>query len=304
MIRCIGKILGCGCLVLFVAIVAVVVASYFIITHRVEGRYFDSGGVRIHYTDEGRGEPVILLHGFAVNADLNFRRPGITKALAKEFRVIAMDLRGHGLSGKPHEPGEYGEEMANDVVRLMDHLKLEKAHVAGYSLGGFITLKLAAAHPERLLTASSLGAGWERPDSSEFIEALSRLEETLESGSGISPVAGELGGERKQPGAMHTFWVRLMTGYFSDAEALVALLKGIPELALTEEEVRSIPIPVCSIVGSEDPLRVGADAMVGVVPDHTLIVVDGADHIITPMRGELREGLLDFLREHSGKKNR
>lgn len=86
-----------------VAIVATAAAAVFYrITHRVEGRCFDSNGVCLRYTVEGEGESVVLLHGFAVNADINWRLPGITQALAKEFRVIAMDLRGPGLSGKPH----------------------------------------------------------------------------------------------------------------------------------------------------------------------------------------------------------
>jgi pimeloyl-ACP methyl ester carboxylesterase len=106
------------------------------ITDRVEGHYFESGGVRLHFTDEGSGPPVVLLHGFAVNADLNWRLPGVTQALTPEFRVISLDLRGHGLSGKPHEPEQYGRLMADDVIALLDHLGIEKAHVVGYSLGG------------------------------------------------------------------------------------------------------------------------------------------------------------------------
>ena len=90
------------------------------LTRRVEGSYFDSDGVRIHFTDEGSGVPLVLLHGFAVNADLNWRLPGLTEVLAREFRVISMDLRGHGLSGKPHDPELYGDTMAGDVIALLD----------------------------------------------------------------------------------------------------------------------------------------------------------------------------------------
>ncbi|HEX72751.1 MAG TPA: alpha/beta fold hydrolase, partial [Candidatus Hydrogenedentes bacterium] len=112
-------------LVLGALLIAAALLAFFA-TRRVTGDYFDSNGVRIHYTVEGAGDPVILVHGFAANADLNWRLPGVTKALAKEFRVIALDNRGHGLSDKPHDPQQYGAEMIEDVVRLMDHLGIEK----------------------------------------------------------------------------------------------------------------------------------------------------------------------------------
>ena len=133
------------------------------ILHRTPGQLFDSSGVDLYYTVSGSGEPVVLLHGFAVQSDLNWRLPGVTRALARDFQVIALDLRGHGRSGKPYEPEQYGLEMAKDVVRLLDHLGIERAHVVGYSLGGFIALKLAMLHPERIISLSALGAGRESP---------------------------------------------------------------------------------------------------------------------------------------------
>ena len=132
-------------LVITVALVAVLAAviglTLFVVTKRVEGAYFTSRGVTLHYTDEGRGPPVVLLHGFAVNSDLNWRLPGITADLAQDHRVISLDLRGHGLSDKPHLSEGYGLEMAVDVVALLDHLQIDRAQLVGYSLGGFIALK-------------------------------------------------------------------------------------------------------------------------------------------------------------------
>lgn len=163
-----------------VAIVAVAAAAVFHrITHRVEGRHFGSNGIRLDYNVEGEGEPVVLLDGFVVNADINWRLPWITQTLAKEFRVIAMDLRGHGLSGKPHDARQYGMKMVDAVVRLLDHSKIGKAHVAGHPLGGIVTLKPAATHLERQLTASPLGAGWERPEDSAFLGAIGEIEAAL-----------------------------------------------------------------------------------------------------------------------------
>ena len=126
---------------------------------RAKGADFDSAGVKIHYEIQGQGEPIILIHGYIADHNMNWKAPGIMQELAKRRKVIAIDCRGHGKSGKPHDPEKYGAEMANDVIRLMDHLKIEKAHVGGYSMGAFITCKLMADHPERLRSAAMGGAG-------------------------------------------------------------------------------------------------------------------------------------------------
>ena len=74
--------------------------------------------------------------------------------------MIALDLPGHGGSDKPEKPEAYGPQMAEDVVLLMDHLKIKKAHIVGYSLGGMITVKLLTLHPDRVLSATVGGMGW------------------------------------------------------------------------------------------------------------------------------------------------
>jgi pimeloyl-ACP methyl ester carboxylesterase len=284
-------------------VVTVAAALLFRITRRVSGRYFDSNGVPLHYTVEGEGEPVVLLHGFAVNADINWRLPGITRALARTFRVIAMDLRGHGLSGKPHDHRQYGVEMVDDVPRLLDHLNIDKAHVVGYSLGGMIALKLAVTHPERLLTASPLGAGWERPETSAFLGAVDEIEEALKSGHGVGPLSAHLGGEREKPGILHTLWVKLATQYLNDGIALGDMVRALPELAVEEEDVRRISVPMCSIVGSRDPLKAGVDAMQGLVPDLEVTVLEGSDHIRAPGRPELLGTLKCFLEKHRSRRD-
>jgi pimeloyl-ACP methyl ester carboxylesterase len=93
---------------------------------------FDSAGIPIHYMVLGKkdGEPVLLIHGFTGTIETQWAP--VIKALATDYRVIALDCRGHGGSGKPHDPKQYGIEMVKDAVRLLDHLKIDKAHVAGY----------------------------------------------------------------------------------------------------------------------------------------------------------------------------
>lgn len=271
--------------------------TYHLLTQRTVGNYFDSKGILIHYTDEGQGEPVILLHGFAVNADLNWRRPKITQMLAEQYRVIAMDLRGHGLSGKPHAKEQYGAEVYEDVIRLMDHLNIERAHVMGYSLGGFTALKLASVHPERLITAMPLASGWENPDRSLFFQTMDKLVAALKAGRSIGPL-GEAFGRERRPTWIHKTWVKLMTGYFNDKEALIPLMESVEALALTEAEVKTITLPMLTVVGSRDILRAGAEALAETAPNHSLVVVEGADHVRAIYREETREAILRFLRTH------
>lgn len=112
-----------------------------------EDRFFDSAGVRIRYVEEGRGEPVVLVHGYTSDIEGQWIETGVSPALSRHHRVIAFDARGHGKSGKPHDPRAYGPEMARDVVRLLDHLGIAKAHVVGYSMGAHIVAQLLTLHP-------------------------------------------------------------------------------------------------------------------------------------------------------------
>ena len=120
---------------------------------------FDSNGVSISYTVEGKGEPVVLIHGLFASAQVNWRAPGIIRVLATNYQVIALDVRGHGASGKPTKESDYGVERADDVVRLLDHLKIKQAHLVGYSMGGMITLNVAARHPDREKSDEEQGSG-------------------------------------------------------------------------------------------------------------------------------------------------
>ncbi len=276
--------------------------AYHLLTKRTVGDYFDSKGVAIHYTDKGQGVPVILLHGFAVNADLNWRRPEIAQMILEKYRVITMDLRGHGLSGKPHVKEKYGAEVYEDVIRLMDHLKIKKAHVMGYSLGGFTALKLASKYPDRLITAMPLASGWENPDRSVFFEYMDKLVAALKAGKSVGPIGGAFGKERK-PTFIHKTWVKLMTGYFNDKKALIALMESVEALALTEDEVKAVTLPMLTIVGDKDIMLHGAKALAEKAPNHKLVVVENADHVRAIYRAETREAIMAFLKAHSKHKS-
>ncbi len=130
-----------------------------------EHHYFSSSdGLDIHYMTRGEGTPVVLIHGYTANAEDKWFKTGVVEELAKTHRVVAIDCRGHGRSDKPHEPEKYGPQMAEDVIELMDHLGIEKAHVHGFSMGGGIVTQLLARHQDRIITASYGGSGVRETD--------------------------------------------------------------------------------------------------------------------------------------------
>ena len=122
---------------------------------------FAHDGVDIAFLDEGTGDPIVLVHGFASTAQVNWVYPGWVATLVKAGRrVIALDNRGHGGSSKLYDPAAYhSARMAEDVRALLDHLDLGRADVMGYSMGARITAFFALAHPQRLRRAVFGGLG-------------------------------------------------------------------------------------------------------------------------------------------------
>lgn len=278
-----------------------VATACWVLLQRTPGHYFDADGVRLFYTDRGTGEPVILLHGFGVNADLNWRITGVAPYLEREFRVIALDQRGFGLSDTPTDPRQYGAEMARDVVRLMDHLGIEKAHVAGYSLGGYVALKLAVMYPERLRSVACLGAGWQdpsRPDTEALFASFERFARQLESGHGVEPLSVVFGQGVHQATLFHRLQVKLVTTFLGNKKALAALVRSVRDLSVTREELQALEVPLLVVCGDRDPNFVSAQALREAKPECTFVPVSGRSHPGTAMSQELRSALHAFLREH------
>src|SRR5436305_13411935 len=122
---------------------------------------FKHDGVEIVYLDQGAGDPIVLVHGFASNKETNWVQPGWISTLTRDNRrVIALDNRGHGQSTKLYDPADYHTDaMAGDVAALIAHLGLQRADVMGYSLGARIGAVLAARHPQRVRALILGGVG-------------------------------------------------------------------------------------------------------------------------------------------------
>jgi pimeloyl-ACP methyl ester carboxylesterase len=262
-------------------------------------RSFDSGGVKIHYIDEGQGEPVLLIHGFAANTEIQWVGPRIVDNLAKDYRVIALDNRGHGQSGKPHDPKQYGMQMVEDAIRLLDHLKIDKAHVIGYSMGAMITNKLITMYPERVLTATLGGAAGilEGADTQRF----QPLIDSLEKEKSIGPLMIALTPPGKpKPTEQQIKVINQLFMANNDAMALAAVVRSWPDLVVPEAKLKANKVPTLAIVGAIDPLKTGVDELKGRMANVQLIVIDNADHMTAFRSPEFIGGVRKFLSQTAG----
>lgn len=263
-----------------------------------EDGFFDSNGTKIHYTVQGAGEPVLLIHGFTANIPMQWGGPGVLGELAKSYQVIGIDNRGHGRSAKPHDPKQYGLEMVEDQARLLDHLKIDRAHVVGYSMGGFITERLLTLHPERVITATLGGAGWSR-EGDQQLDFLEDLAGSLERGEGIGLLIERLtpAGQPK-PTEDQLKVINGLVGTMNDTKALAACLRGMRALQVTEEQLRANKIPTLALIGSIDPLKQGVDELEPVMSNLKVVAIEGADHMNAPARPEFIAALKEFLAAH------
>ncbi len=146
-----------------------------------DGVFTTSDGIKIHYLTHGdKGSWVVLVHGYSDNAQRMWFNTGIAPELARRHRVVAIDNRNHGQSDKP-TPG--GSGRAQDVVELMDHLKIQRAHIHGYSMGGGIVGSLLGMIPDRFITAGFGGSGMNETNPT-YRAAAEAMDDALPKASG------------------------------------------------------------------------------------------------------------------------
>jgi pimeloyl-ACP methyl ester carboxylesterase len=243
------------------------------------GGSFSSHGVDIHYLERGRGEPVVLLHGFTGSASRHWESPGVMEALEKAgFRAIAMDCRGHGQSGKPQDASQYGLEMVADVVRLLDHLKIDRAHVVGYSMGGAIVTQMLVRHPERLVSATLLGAGWEGEELHAFRSQMLALAEGFANRDASPLIRAVTSGQEPSPEQVAALNASLFAR--NDPQALASAARGMAVLfEVSKDALRGVTLPVLAVVGEKDTHNVeSVKRLATVMPKAEIVFIPEADH--------------------------
>ena len=243
---------------------------------------FNHGDVEIAFLDEGEGDPIVLVHGFASSKEFNWLLPGWVSTLTRAGRrVIALDDRGHGQSSKLYDPAAYHSDlMAEDVRALLDHLSIDRADIMGYSMGARITAFLALRHPERVRSIILGGLG------SKLVDGVGLPEEiaiALEAPS-LDDVTDPLG---------RTFRA-FADQTKSDRRALAACIRGSRQV-MTREQVAQIKMPTLIGVGTKDEIAGSPEELAALMPDARALPITGRDHMLAVGDKIFKAGVLDFL---------
>jgi pimeloyl-ACP methyl ester carboxylesterase len=228
-----------------------------------------------------------------------FGGPGVITNLARDHRVLAIDLRGHGGSDKPHTPAAYGAEMGRDVIRLLDHLGIPRAHLVGYSLGGMIAGYLVTTAPNRFATVTFLAGAPMRTSTASDSALFESLAVELEGPTPFKSLLVRL----TPPGSPPPTDSAIRVGSQSmaarnDVLALAALNRGMPGLLVTDAQVAAVRTPVQGIVGTADVNIDGLRALKTVMPALGIIAVDGVTHPGIVGRAELVDAVRAFVAAH------
>jgi pimeloyl-ACP methyl ester carboxylesterase len=249
---------------------------------------FAHDGVEIAFLDEGGGEPIVLVHGFASNKEVNWVSPGWVLTLTGVGRrVIALDNRGHGASAKLYDPAAYHSSiMAEDVRALLDHLSLPRVDVMGYSMGARITAYLALAHPRRVRSAVLGGLGFHLVGEGGIgglgpSETIARGLEAPNLADVTDPTA------------------RLFRSFAeqtrSDRRALAACLRGSRQ-TLSRAEVSRIAVPLLVAVGGKDLIAGSPHELAALVPGARALEIPNRDHMLAVGDKVFKAGVLEFLK--------
>ncbi|MGZ5079489.1 MAG: alpha/beta fold hydrolase [Usitatibacter sp.] len=239
----------------------------------IADQYFDSNGVRIRYIEDGKtGDPVILVHDFASRIEDQWIKTGVMPTLATQFRVVAFDARGHGKSDKPHDPKQYGAEMGLDVIRLMDHLGIQRAHIVGYAMGANIVAQLVTTHPERFITMTLGGA-------------TGRRNWTAEDDRRAEAEAAEIESAERLAG--------------QDPKALAAVRRSNRDQVVTDEQMAAVKVPTLGIVGTKDPNMGDFVRLKPLMPRLVrMVAIADATHATAPAAPEFVAAIEYFLGYH------
>ncbi len=247
-------------------------------------RKFNAGPVELAYLDEGDGDPIVLVHGFASSKEVNWVHPGWVSTLTRAGRrAIALDNRGHGASTKLYDPALYHTDlMVDDIRALLDHLGLARADVMGYSMGARNTAFLARAHPDRVRSAILGGLGIHLVEGGGLPQSIAAA---LEAPS-LDDVA-DLQGRMFRAFADQTR---------SDRVALAACIRGSRQ-SLSRADAAHIAVPMLIAVGTKDNIAGSAQELAALVPGARALDIPGRDHMLSVGDRVFKQAVLQFLSE-------
>jgi pimeloyl-ACP methyl ester carboxylesterase len=256
--------------------------------------------INMYYEIQGKGDSLVVIPGFGGGTGAYFRTIPV---LTRDYRVIAIDNRGSGLSDKPDIPYSM-EMMADDVAGLLEALGITRAHVLGTSMGGMIAQHVALRHPEKtatlMLLGTTCGGKHSVPASQEFVRHTFLVEQTPEERArGQIPFFFSQGFIDSSPDVIDSI-VSVLVKY-SPVPYVVARQTGASFLHDTYDRLPDIGVPTLVIAGAEDEvIPVGnARILASRIPNAELVIMDGLRHVVhTEAPEELHSVIRDFLKRH------
>jgi pimeloyl-ACP methyl ester carboxylesterase len=249
-------------------------------------RKFNAGQAELAYIDEGDGEPIILVHGFASSKEVNWVNPGWVSTLTRAGRrAIAFDNRGHGASTKLYDPALYHTaRMADDIRAVLDHLGLACADIMGYSMGARNTAFLALNHGDRVRSAILGGLGIHLVEGAGLPGSIA---DALEAPS-IDDVTDPQG---------RTFRA-FADQTKSDRMALAACIRGSRQ-SLSRSDAARIAVPMLIAVGTKDDVAGSPHDLAALIPGSRALDIPGRDHMLSVGDRVFKDAVLRFLAERS-----
>lgn len=243
---------------------------------------FLSDGLTLAYRDEGQGEPILLIHGFASSSHMNWVYPSWFRTLTEAGRrVIAIDNRGHGESEKLYETALYPAPlMAGDAARLLEHLDIERADVMGYSMGARISAFLCLQAPEKVRSVVFGGLGMGMVDG---VGAPEPIAQALEAPS-LEAVTHPVGRAFRQ----------FAENTKSDLRALATCMRASRQ-TISRDDVARIDNPALVAVGTRDEIAGSAAGLAALLPNGAALDIPGRDHMVAVGDKAYKAGVLDFL---------
>ncbi|MEM7620034.1 MAG: alpha/beta hydrolase [Pseudomonadota bacterium] len=244
--------------------------------------HFQSDAVEIAYRDEGQGEPILLIHGFASNSKVNWVDTSWVSVLqGAGYRIIAIDNRGHGQSEKLYNTAVYEAPfMAEDAKRLLDHLGIKQAHVMGYSMGARITAFLTMTYPQYVKSAIFAGLGY------NMVRGI----------GGAGPIANAL--EAPSIDDVNSETAKTFRAFAEttggDLKALAACIRA-SRTKISAEDLNEIAQPVLVAVGTEDVIAGPAQPLADLMTNAEVLSIPKRDHMRAVGDPVYKQGVLDFL---------
>ncbi len=250
--------------------------------------FFKHDGFDLAFIDQqpqSGGELVLLVHGFASSHAVNWVSTGWVKTLNDAgYRAIAFDNRGHGNSSTSYDPADYTPlKMAGDAAALLEHLKIGRAHVMGYSMGARISAFLALARPELVasLVLGGLGSG--------MIDGVGDWDPIADAL--LAQDANAITDARAKSFRAFADQTR------SDRKALAACISTSREL-LSETDVAGILQPTLVAIGTRDDIGGTPEGLARLMPNAETFAIEGRDHMLAVGDRTFKQRCVQFLKDH------